>query len=286
LGAGPYSLQAHSTGLSADATATGGLQSSEAGNVALLKSTASITAGPGHVVATATSDAQVLTVGPLTIGQVTSTATMTFDDSGAKPSSHLEIAGLRIGGVAVTVTTNGLDIGGVAVPLPLTDVLASLLHATGVSIELLPAREIDGGVIAPALVITRPVDGQLLSAGEGTLTITVGGANASLVGASGAAPDTAAGAPATGAVNDVAISGPVAPSGIDLGPPPAAAAVPVSLTQPATPRPVVATQELPPAALDLRNLYLLFALCAGALMVSGQLIRVLGVKVKWTSTSG
>jgi hypothetical protein len=111
-----------------------------------------------------------------------------LDSSGAAtPSSSLEISGVRVGTVGVSVVPDGVVVGGPMVPVPVNATLASLLKPSGISVEVQPAQQFPDRVVAPALRITMPfampVGVPQLGQFSGTMTVTVGAATAALTGA-------------------------------------------------------------------------------------------------------
>jgi hypothetical protein len=283
LGEGIYKLSADSIENRASSSATGGLQTGVAGNIAAVSSTAD--AGyrreDGTVVATATTDIQALTVGPLTIGRVTSTATVTLKDGTVAPSSTLSISALRIAGIDVAINGSGLQLASVPIPLPIGETLAGLLKGAGLDVKLTAAQKFDNAVIAPTLVISTKVDTGI-GTEPGTLSITLGGATAALTGPSGGDElgsvdtDTDAGVDLSGSDGGIPSLG-GAGELPDLGSPavnsPTVSTVPVS------------NADLEPIGLfDIQSTYLALAGCAAGLYALGQLIRLLGVR--WISIAG
>jgi hypothetical protein len=187
-GNGPYQISATSQTASSKASATAGLNTGLTGNAALVTSNASLTPTTGGgVVAKAVSDLQGLSIGPLTLGEVKSTATETIDSTGTiTPSSSLEISGLRIGGIPIGITPQGLSAGGLTIPLPINSTLNSLLKASGIKMEVLTAQQFPGKVLAPALQITFPfaMPFAIPNVGKfsGTVTMIIGSTTAQMSG--------------------------------------------------------------------------------------------------------
>jgi hypothetical protein len=289
-GAGPYVLAAHSDTSGSNASAVGGAQSGLSGNAALMTSTASVAPGPdGSVIATATSDIQGITAGPLSIGEIKSIATETLSNDGTiTPSASITITGVAVGDAAVTVNGDGLTTPGPPVPLPINGTLKQVLSASGITVELAPARKMKGRVIAPAVVITMPVETSI-GIQPGNLSVTFGGATAALSGSSfgpttggTTAPGTTT-TPASGTADPgtssllpgpPSVTGVIAPGPVDTGTSPDLA---VPQTQYANP---VATAERTALVglFDIRSLYLAVIACGlGAFSVT-QLVRYLGVR--------
>jgi hypothetical protein len=300
LGAGPYSLTAHSTQGGGTVSASGGLQTGVLGNVALVSSSSSITSSSTGIVATATSDLQGLTLGPLTIGEIKSVATETLDSSGTvTPTSSLAINGVSIGGLGVSLSTGGLNVVGTTVPLPINSTLMSLLSGAHVTAQLQTVKTFPNTVEAPALVITSPLDLGNASTAPGTLTITIGGATASLQGSAVAPAATTGntgitGSTGGGAVNPTSITGNSGGGGTTSLPASSAAPSITSTTTPVTsttigsgPPTRVPTETVGFVGLfSIRSLYLVVIVGALVALALGQIIRLLGVRKPWTSGVG
>lgn len=189
-GAGFYELKANSRSGSSDARARIGFATGIVGNLAQATSTATLAPqDDGSIVSMAESHVEGLAVGPITIGEIKSTARMQSDAAGASvPTTDLQINAMRIGGVAVQVHPEGIGFGEPSVPLPIEASLKELLGHAGMTIELVGPRHVDNTVTAPALEITMPYETP--PAGElgghtGTLRIVVGSATATLTAAGG-----------------------------------------------------------------------------------------------------
>ena len=219
-GSGPYQLSASSESNSSKAQATSGFQPGLSGNTALADSAASLVSSESGVVAKAVSDVQGLGVGPLTIGEIKATATMTMDASGfITPSSHLEITGMYIGGVPVKLAPEGFVAGGPTYPVPINPTLHELLKASGISVQVVSAQSFPDRVVAPALQITVPfaMPGAIPNQVHGTATLIVGSATAQMSGA--ATPNVNLGSSADVVPSSMGLdsSTAVVPSGGDPG---------------------------------------------------------------------
>ncbi len=317
LGAGPYGLSATSNASASDASANGGLQDDLTGDAALITSDASVAVqSDGSVVARATSEIQGLTVGPLTVGEVLSTATETASAAGAlTPSTNLVLSGLQVGGLPVSLSTAGLDLPGPSLPLPLNSILGSLLTRYGLTATVVAAQNYKGEVVAPAVELTGPVNDLGLGTGAGTFTLTLGGAEAAMqVGvappaappASGttSSPASSSGSPAattvpgraTGAtatsVATTTAAASVAPGTSAVPAVAGAASTPTTepddLMQSSAPAPTRRSLAVvsDPLGFDIRSVYLVFAGAAMVSLLAAQLVRTLGVRGPWTSSSG
>ena len=180
-GSGPYHLKATSSPTKADALATGGVRNDGGGSAGFATATATVESlgAAAGALATAVSTTEAVVVGPLTLGQVRSLVTVKLAPDGtATPKTELAVSGVRIAGVPVSVTQDGLAAGGAAVPLTTDPALTAALAQAGLSVELVAARQIDKGAIAPAVRVTLPVPTPGLGDGTGHLILVLGGASA------------------------------------------------------------------------------------------------------------
>ena len=225
-GSGPYRLEARSDDAESRAFATAGFETG-AGYLARVRSTSSVVRTAESVVAEATAAAESLSIGPLTIGQVRSTARMTLDPAGrVVPDTALEVTGMRIGTATVSLTPDGLVVGGgTAHGVPAGPTVNDLLAPSKITVELVAAQRHPDRVIAPALRLVFPVDASPSGQGPTMMTAIVGFATALLNGADtdsiGPLPvdpdDSGSATPATGAP-----TGGPPPFGPEPGPDPAA----------------------------------------------------------------
>jgi hypothetical protein len=294
VGSGPLALSASSDQGSSKAQATTGFQTGLSGNAALVTSTASLSpSSNGDVVAKATADLQGLTVGPLTVGEVKSTAVETLDSSGAVTRlTDLSIAGLRVGRVPVEVAPQGLVAGGPTYPLPINQTLNGLLKASGVTVQVVAPEQFSDRVVAPALQITFPfaMPFAVPNVGKfsGTVTVIIGSATAQMSGAAAGGSTgvgegaTPAGTTTTPASADLGVPG---TAGGGAGPASAPTLGQAGSPSPSTPvlaSPSSAGRTGRPAALlgtqaiDVRSLYLVVVAGVIVAVAAGQLIRRLG----------
>jgi hypothetical protein len=289
-GAGPYRIEAHSASGTAQGSATAGIDTSALGSASLMTSSASV--GPtarGTVVATATSDVQGLTVALLNIGEVKTTATATLDAGGTITySSSVEISALKVGGIGVSLDGNLLTTPGPTVALPLNSVLSNLLAATGVTVTLVPAQQYPDRIVAPAVVVSIPVNAQGVGSGPGSVSLTFGATTATV---SGTVPtvDEAPGETSTDDGCCAAVVGTTTGTGTPTGDA-SIGAVPTPVASGAAPIVSGGVAAARPAAFvglfDIRSLYLELVGCALAIVVLGQLLRLSGVRRRWTSSAG
>lgn len=287
-GEGSYSLNATDSPTESSGSASAGLQLDVGLSTARLTSASSITVGPdGTVVATATSDIEGLTVGPVTIGEITSTATETMDATGqVTPASSITIDGARVGTLPVEISTQGLNVAGTTAPLPLSSIIDSVLKAQHITVSVATAQIHAGRVVAPSIEIDGPVPSKGIGTAEGSFTITLGGATAAMQSTTGGGP----GVPPS-STGTVAGSGPTGPSVSGALPPgPGRSVLPRGAGVATVVAGTTPTPEVAPAALvglfDIRSLYLIICAAAVAAFGVGQLTRWIGVRVPWTSTDG
>ena len=279
-GTGPYHLRATSAASATTATATAGLQTDAAGNIALTSSTASITEMPdGSVVATAVTDAQGISMGPITIGEVRSTATMTLNGSTVRPRSEIEVSGMQVGGLPVaSVTAEGLSLAGTAVPLPIPGLLVKLLGPAQLAPTIVTPKQFPGRVVSPAFQLTAPLT--IPYFGAGSYTLTVGSATATMLGAGPLGPVAPSTAP------PAKTGGLTPPPGTGAGMPtlPQAAPLPTTEGAPVGAPPGTALAEPAQVALGplqlsaqelaaIKILYLIVAALACVMAILGQTIR-------------
>lgn len=177
--AGAVELSAESTETSSKAAGSAGPKGDGPG---AMRSEASVTETADTAVASAKAVVAGFTAGPLTIGRVVSIASVTLlADGTLQRKSGLELSGLRIGDQAVGITSNGFVLPGSGVPFPagMQDQFRSALAASGTTVEFLPERRTDDGVVAAGLRIRQERD---MPNGRDALTWVIGQATASAVG--------------------------------------------------------------------------------------------------------
>lgn len=275
LGSGPYALKAHSEQTEGSADAIGGVSSGPSGNAALIRSTSAIVTKPnGNVVASSVGLVEGLTIGPITIGQIQSTARMTLDGSGtATPYAKTVVRSLGIGGLGVDIDPDRFLAADQAVPVSLSKIVNNLLKPSGITLAVKPSRIDKNEVVASALVITFPVP-QLngVSSGPGTFTVTIGGSSATM---QSAAPDDAL---ADEAFDDSADSE-VLGDGVDLDASLGADLSPSAEGSGSIPTPRLANPQNAAAALDpwsVRALYLVFGVGGFGAYALMHILRLIG----------
>ncbi|MGH7750554.1 MAG: hypothetical protein ACREQ5_38140, partial [Candidatus Dormibacteria bacterium] len=122
-----------------------------------MRASSSITRLPGGGVSTASATSITgLHVGPLTVGSVTSTASMALDAEGRTTrQSSFAARALEIGGQAVDMTPDGFSAGGAPLPITVAKTFSDALKGAGIEIALLPAAQTPTSMVGAAVQITR-----------------------------------------------------------------------------------------------------------------------------------
>ncbi|HVW35569.1 MAG TPA: hypothetical protein VHL53_23760, partial [Acidimicrobiia bacterium] len=246
VGSGPYQLSTASGPDSSRASATSGVRTGAAGDLALVRSTATMQLAPaGDVIAEAVSDTAGVVAGPLTIGEVKSTARQVLSPGGTVTTkTALEISGMRIGTLPVSYTPDGLVIGSATQKLPVNETLASLLGPSHINLVVLGEQRFPGRVVAPAVRLDLPAP-SASGKGSGTVSLILGRASVALTGQAaqsdtigalpavdnGAGPDGARPTAAPGGIDHNAPPG-AGPEGAAAAPPSAAGPLPGALPGP------------------------------------------------------
>ena len=276
VGDEPYLLTADSLDTGASGRALLGVAPSGVGRTAVVESVSRVAVEDDGVVATAEVSVEGLTLGPLSIGEVRSSATQRLDSTGTVAStSTLVITGLRLGGLTFDLTPEGLSVAGAIVPLPVADLLTSVMDQSGITFEFLPSEEYPDRVVSPAVRITMPIKNSGLGTGDGNLALTLGYSTAMV---SAAVPGAVAPPPAAAAPN-VSVSEPLA-----LGGRPVAAA-PLSDSGGALVAAVPAT-SFDISTFEVDDRYLVVVGGALAVLLVGRGIRFLEGERRWTSVDG
>lgn len=226
----------------------------------------------------------------LELGRVHSAATATIDAAGkVVRKSQLTIGRTEVGGRVVEITPNGIRAGDQTAPLPEQN-LAEALEAAGIQVRYLAAERTSGGVLAPGVLITvtqRDPDGA-----EYTAQYTIGRAFAQVAPVE-AAPDgpaaiPTAGPPAAGPAaggrggtsGEAPSSGEAAGSGSapESAPEPPATAGDAPAPSVAAPQRLVAN----PSDIGAEAVYLGIAFGAVGLWAGGMMLRLIGVRSRWT----
>lgn len=291
-GDGPgYELRADSAETASNSRAQSALAPDEAGSaVSVAKST--VDPGAGTATAAATSDTQPLVIEDvLRIGNVHSTASAEVTSDGTlRRGSDLRIGHTTVGGQEVVITPDGVKAAGQNAPLPEAPPTDALEEA-GITVRYLSAEQTRSGVLAAGVEVTvRHEDAETGSVS--TVHYTLGRAFAAAA-APESAPDLSLPPPIAGSGPAPAGNAPPAlpadggPSGDDvaLGPapgdaPPPAASPPAG----APPAEVAAPRGLTANPVDVgaTGLYLVLMLGGLVMAASGTLLRLLGVRTRWT----
>lgn len=290
-----YSL--HSRSSETSSTAQARMAAGPAGSAA---ASAASTVNPrnGSAKATAASETQPLTINDvLQLGHVHSDATAAMGSDGKLVrSSHLTIGHTKVAGQVVEITPEGVKAAGTVTPLP-GDEPTDALSAAGIEVHYLKPEQTPRGVVSAGVeIIVRQTDSE--SGAVYTAQYTLGrsfAAAAPVDEGAGAQPDAAIPAegpspPANQGRND---SGVAAPSPADSAPadaraPTDAGMAPAPAVAEEAPSPAVAVAEPTrltgsPVDVGASALYLVIAFGAFAMFGSGTLLRLLGVKTRWTS---
>jgi hypothetical protein len=179
IGSGIFALRAESGERRAAGSASVGLAVEGAGTLGLVRSVATTDATGDAVVSEATSTIEGLAIGPLRLAHVVSTANVSLGSDGQLTRrSATDVVGATVAGTDVTIAADGLHVGEGAVPAPPAAPVNDALKQAGITIEVVQARDLPAGVVAPAVRITQEQE-------SGTkLIYTLGAAQASAGGES------------------------------------------------------------------------------------------------------
>jgi hypothetical protein len=300
-GTGPEVLDATANPDAATGSADDIVVVPDVGQVAVASGHASVTVrADGSVVATATSTVQGLTIGPVDLGDVTSTATETLSPSGRiTPKTSITVVGARIGPVPLTISPGDAN----------NPAIQSALAADHLTLSFAAAQQFPGEVVAPALVVSGPLQTTPATVAPSDFTIALGSAIATMS-ASAALGSTSSGGAGTfgsnGSTSSPAASGssvtsastPVTANPASVsGPTPtlagaasAQAPAPDTAGGSAPGRPagtaLAGEQGALTGLFDIRSLYLVVVAIGLAALVATQLVRWIGVRGPWASSSG
>jgi hypothetical protein len=161
LDQGPIALKAttRQTETSASAALRGFDDGQEVGFTRSSATSRSRLEGDGTSVGESTALVEGITLpGGLYIGQVRSTVLVKRPADGGEltRTTQTTISGATVGGVPVTITPEGLEVGKTGTPAPLADAtaLTALLEQDGVRVGLIPSVTSPDGVVSSALAIT------------------------------------------------------------------------------------------------------------------------------------
>lgn len=299
---GVVRLASQSTASSSTATGEAGGPDDETVTVGVTRAGAEVIhdEATGAVTSAASTTTESFVVaGVLRIGRVSSAARVVDTPDGEpQRESSLDVGEVTIAGQSVALTENGLALPGSGAPLPDGSPLLNALTDHGIAVRYLAAEETPAGVVAAGVEVRveHPVPGAPSPAvavyrfgrasasatgGLGTLSAGVGGGVAGFTG------DTVTGAGTTS--SDVAV--PSAGVGSVAVPSTGSAASPAAVDSVGTAptaagqvegNPLAAAQ--PQWAKSWTMAFYLVIVLSGVVAVSGaQMIRLLGVRMPWTS---
>ena len=183
VGDGPYVVETKTGAATARGVARSGFHQDDGSAGAVFAiSTSSVEQTTDRIVAEAVSDAQGLTIGPLTIGQVRSKAkTEVAADGQITRSSSMALSGVRVADSAIGLTPSGVVVGTSPLPAPVADFMAQLNRALApskIQVFLMGGAETPHGVVAPVLDIRLPIPDR--GFGPGSWRILLGGTSSSV----------------------------------------------------------------------------------------------------------
>ncbi|WP_329567030.1 hypothetical protein [Streptomyces sp. NBC_01361] len=285
-GQDPHVMRSHSTKTSTKAEASTVLGSQDTA-AASTKAIAHTSVDPDALTgkATATSDTKPWAVnGVLELGRVLSSATATVDRDGkVVRDSELSIGRTEIAGQGVEISPDGIKVVGQTAPLPDAADPAKALAAAGIKIRYLDEKRTEQGVVSAGLEVqARQQDTQ--SGAVYTVTYVFGRASAD-AGRIEAPPGSGGVPPAQvpQAPSDAGGGGDAADSEAPADDTPAAPKAPSDdgSSTPQDTRPVQLATN--PTDMGVTGLYIVLAFGAVATFAAGTLLRLLGVKTRWTS---
>lgn len=172
VGSGPYNIKAESDATSSRGTATAGVKTPGVGTLGLAESTASTKSSTAAVLGSASSRITGLAVGPLEIGEVISSASVSLGGDGkVDKKADTRLVAAKVGLTPVVLDANGLSAGGTAAPAADTKAVQEALAGAGITVQLFPKEENDKGIVAPMVRITQKNEQS-----GAVLTYTIGGA--------------------------------------------------------------------------------------------------------------
>jgi hypothetical protein len=280
-------------------------------------------AASGVVTAVATGTADVINIGGvLRIGQVDAKAKVTRGP-GSEPTREASFAinGVTIAGQTVGFSEKGFTLGGTNTPIPPGNPLLEALKQAKITVAYLSRIDNQDGVVSPGLVIrheqatpggptmvfryvfgqmaaSATVSGSPTSIGDSLPALDTGPSDTQVVGdtvpadtSTPTAIDTALPAGTDTGAYDSSSSSSNSTGSYDSGSgvatttdpapaeaTPAPAAPPTNLVQEAAP-----ISGTPMALVDTSSIYLILVAGATVALLGGTVLRLMGVKLKWTS---
>lgn len=287
-----YQLSARSTETASNAWArsAAGPDDTDAGS-ALATARSAVDPAAKAATAAATADTQPLTINKLLrLGQVHSVASAkTGPDGTVRRSSDLRIGRTTVGDQEVVITPKGVRAAGQTLPAPDAGP-AEALEAAGITVRYLAAEPTRRGVLSAGIeVVARHEDPE--SGAVTTVQYTLGRSFAAVAPVEDEPGEVPALDPPVGTGSS---GGPSGDGGsvdggavADGAEPAAAAPAPAGVPQGSdAPPPAVASADrlaAHPIDMGMTGLYLVLVFGALAMFAGGTLLRLLGVKTRWTS---
>ncbi|MPY79406.1 MAG: hypothetical protein GEV04_13140 [Actinophytocola sp.] len=290
-----YTLRASSEETSSESAAHTGANDDTASALSLAASAMSaVDPAAGTSRAHAESDLRPITIkGVLELGRIHSTATATMTRDGeVRRDSLLSVGQTSVAGQRVRITQDGIEAVGKTVDMPRPDPAAAL-EAAGITMRYLAASKTKRGVLSAGIeVLVRYRDAERGEAYQAHYALGRTFAAAAEVTANesgvfgGAVPTgTESGERGTGEAR-VPVAAASGPAPEESGVPSSAGAVSApEMAPPPEVRAAPAPARLVGAPLDMgfAGLYLVIVFGALATVAGGTLLRLLGVKTRWTS---
>lgn len=254
----------------------------------------------GEVTAKASTEAEAFSVADVfRIGRVASTATVVdAPNSLPKRETSMQIGEVTIAGQAVKITDSGVSVAGSSTPLPASSPLLAALADQGIEVRYLAAEETPDGVVAPGLEVrvAHPIP---TAPSPGVAVYQFGRASASATGGLGTfgaggdglgdvsvpvvdSPTVDPGDSTSGVVVDDTVAEFV-PSPLDTAPTPDASSTPAAESDERATAPVALVTTPQWAKSWTLAFYLVIVLSGVAVVGGGQLIRLVAVRMPWTS---
>ena len=234
------------------------------------------------VTASSAGEASVVTIGPLSIAKVRSSAAVTLlPDGTLKRESTLELSGATVDGVSVTLTPEGLRTPAGAAPFPSNADLESVLSGAGMHVTYIGTEETTDGVISAGLQITRQQEAGAQGTASSTLILgqasaAVGGPPApSTFGEQGLAPSEGSSFGVGSVPFDETATGDAAP-GVSVG-----TAGSGHRTRAVGASPAAVARPAP--LFNVAGTYLIVVLAALLSLCVAAVVRIAGVRRKWSS---
>jgi hypothetical protein len=190
----------------------------------LISSTTNILQGTNSVVADAKTALTDLSVGPLFIGSLVSTAHATSNGKSATGTTETEITGVKVAGISVTIDQNGVELSNKGI-LPksviqtLNKTVNTALKAVGLQIYIAPAtKTIHGAQVSldsGDLIISLKKPGYRSSLNDTGILLELGGASITANSTPGYVPPAVTSSPPTTSASTPPSSG---MPGVDIPP--------------------------------------------------------------------